>query len=75
MSKPEVPGKPAADKKTRKPRGSTKSLKLTDAQVAECTAIAADLGDPEWGTVVKPMAVASKALVLGLVQLRAEVRG
>jgi hypothetical protein len=77
MSKPEkpsVPGVPGEAKKTRKPRTTTVSLRLTPEQVAECADIARGLGDPEWGTTVRPMAVAARALALGLERIRGEMQ-
>ena len=67
MAAPSKPEKPTPS--TRKPRTGI-TLKLTDSQVAEVKALAAQLGDPEWGTTVSPKAVASRALMIGLAQLR-----
>jgi len=80
MSKPEKPGVPSVpgdqkpERKARKPRTTTVSLRLTPEQVAECADIARGLGDPEWGTTVRPMAVAARALALGLERIRGEMQ-
>jgi hypothetical protein len=71
--KPSVPGEVKPEKKARKPRGPNRILRLTEEQINQCEEIAKHLGDPDWGTEVKPMSVAARALTVGLEQLKREV--
>ena len=66
-TKPAKPGKPT---KARKPRGEKRNLTLTDGQLALCASIAAAaISASEWGIRIPPLAVAQRALEIGLQQL------